>query len=146
MAKPEKFALSQHNWSHGNGGQEKTAGGRLTVKASAGEFITVMFPGGIPLEVSVLPNGVKVDGDSIVFDGGIDDNDATTYVSAKAAGAELSLTGKDVDIDRPQGEIGLFVPDAGYPFGEIPEWLARQRSKTPDWAPDWAKKIRSLPQ
>jgi hypothetical protein len=29
----------------------------------------------------------------------------------------MSLTGKDIDMDRSQGEVGLFVPDAGYPFG-----------------------------
>ena len=34
----------------------------------------------------------------------------------------MSLTGKDIDMDRSQGEVGLFVPDAGYPFGVIPDW------------------------
>ena len=52
------------------------------------------------------------------------------------------LTGRDINMDRSQGEIGLFVPDAGYPFGEIPDWLIHQRSKVPDWAPDWARKHR----
>jgi hypothetical protein len=33
-----------------------------------------------------------------------------------------------------QGDVGLFVPDAGYPFGEIPDWLVRQRAKGPDGA------------
>ena len=41
---------------------------------------------------------------------------------------------------------GFTVDDAGYPFGEIPDWLLRQRIKPPDWAPDWAKKERSRPQ
>jgi hypothetical protein len=41
----------------------------------------------------------------------------------------LTLTGNDIDMDRDQGDVGLFVPDAGYPFGEIPDWLVRQRAK-----------------
>ena len=41
----------------------------------------------------------------------------------------LAVTGKELDLDRSQGDIGLFVPDAGYPFGEIPEWLIKQRVK-----------------
>jgi hypothetical protein len=146
VAKPEKFALAKHNWTNPNGGPEKTAGGRVTLKARSGEFITVMYPGEKLPDVSALPNGVKVGADIVTFDGAIDDVDATAYVAAKAGGGELTLTGKDIDLDRFQGEIGLFVPDAGYPFGEIPDWLARQRSKIPDWAPDWAKKIRSRPQ
>jgi hypothetical protein len=36
----------------------------------------------------------------------------------------------------------LFVPDAGYPFGEIPDWLIRQRSDIPDWAPSRVKQLR----
>jgi len=39
-------------------------------------------------------------------------------------------------------DLGLFVPDAGYPFGVIPDWLIRQRSKVPDWAPGWVKEAR----
>ena len=31
------------------------------------------------------------------------------------------------DYQRSQGQVGLFVPDAGYPFGDIPEWLLEQR-------------------
>ena len=73
-------------------------------------------------------------GNEIVFAGGLDDNDDTTYVSVKRGGKEvLRLTGKEIDLDRSQGDIGLFVPDAGYPFGVIPDWLIRQRGKAPDW-------------
>ena len=39
-------------------------------------------------------------------------------------------------------DLGLFVPDAGYPFGVIPDWLIRQRSQVPDWAPGWVKAAR----
>jgi hypothetical protein len=41
----------------------------------------------------------------------------------------LTLLGKDINLDRSQGDIGLFVPDAGYPFGEIPDWLIQQRAR-----------------
>ena len=34
----------------------------------------------------------------------------------------MSLMGKDIDMDRTQGEVGLFVPEAGYLFGVIPHW------------------------
>jgi hypothetical protein len=49
-----------------------------------------------------------------------------------------------LDLNRLQGDIGLFVPDAGYPFGGIPDWLVRQRSKVPDrheesWPPARAR-------
>lgn len=44
------------------------------------------------------------------------------------ASGEVTLTAEDLDLDRSQGEVGLFVPDAGYPFGEIPDWLIRQRA------------------
>ena len=59
--------------------------------------------------------------------------DVVVYATVKRSGKTvLTLTGKD--IDRSQSEIGLFVPDAGYPFGDIPERLIRQRMKRPDWA------------
>lgn len=44
---------------------------------------------------------------------------------------------------RSQGRVGLFVPDAGYPFGVIPDRLIRQRNKVPDWAPDYARRMRA---
>ena len=81
-----------------------------------------------------IPGGVRVGDDEIVFAGGIDQDAATTYVSVRRAGKPvLELTGKQIDLDRPQGDIGLFVPDAGYPFGPIPNWLIKQRTKRPDW-------------
>jgi hypothetical protein len=41
----------------------------------------------------------------------------------------LQLGGREIDLNRFQGDIGLFVPDTGYPFGPIPDWLLRQRVK-----------------
>lgn len=79
------------------------------------------------------------------FGGGIDDLDAETYVSvARNRKAVMALTGKDIDMDRSQGEVGLFVPDAGYPFGVIPDWLIRQRIAVPPWAPDSARRTRAV--
>jgi hypothetical protein len=75
--------------------------------------------------------------------GGIDDEESTAYVTVRRGDNEvITLTGRDIDLDRSQGEVGLFVPDAGYPFGEIPDWLIRQRSTVPAWAPDWARAAR----
>jgi hypothetical protein len=93
--------------------------------------------------MEAIEDGVRVGDDDITFTGDVDDDDATTYVTVRRGGKVIAqLTGRDIDMDRSQGEIGLFVPDAGYPFGQIPDWLIRQRSKVPEWAPDWARKHR----
>jgi len=98
-------------------------------------------------ELASIPGGVRIDKTEVVFGGGIDDDDATVYVTVRKAGSDMiSLSGRDIDMNRSQGEVGLFVPDAGYPFGEIPNWLVRQRIKVPDWAPEWAKRIRNRKQ
>jgi hypothetical protein len=80
-----------------------------------------------------IPGGVQVGKDRIVFAGGIDAKEDTTYVTiTRDDQPVLQLTGADVDLDRFQGEIGLYVPDTGYPFGQIPDWLIRQRVKRED--------------
>ncbi len=56
--------------------------------------------------------------------------------------AALALADAEIDPLRSQGDIGLFVPDAGYPFGPLPDWLLRQRAVLPEWAPAWAKRLR----
>ena len=86
--------------------------------------------------ILAMPRGVKVGNDEILFAGDPPTaGDAARPVSVRRDGREvLSLAGKDIDLDRSQGDIGLFVPDAGYPFGEIPDWLIKQRAKRPDWA------------
>jgi hypothetical protein len=145
-AKPRDFRFRFFPWCHQYSGQEATQGLRFEVKDRAGEFITVLYPGDKAPAIAAVEGGVKVGEDVITFAGGIDDNDGVAYVTARAAGASFDLTGKDIDMDRFQGDIGLFVPDAGYPFGEIPKWLIRQRLKAPDWAPDWAKQARGRPQ
>ena len=123
--------------------REHTKGVRLTVAGDSSEFITVLYPGNRPPKLEAIPGGVRVGDDEIVFAGGIDDDDATTYVTVTRGGKPLlAVTGRDIDLDRSQGEVGLFVPDAGYPFGEIPDWLIRQRSQVPDGAPAWVREAR----
>jgi len=119
---PASFDFESFPWSHDNGGTESTQGARLTVRGQQGQFITVLYPGRPPA-VNAVPNGVKVGADEILF---------TEGVTVKRDGKEVfSLGAGDIDLDRSQGDIGLFVPDAGYPFGEIPDWLVRQRAKRP---------------
>jgi len=79
---------------------------------------------------------VQVGNDVIVFKGNhVNSAESSEVVSISRSGKKLlRLSGNEIDLDRWQGEVGLFVPDAGYPFGNIPEWLAKQRTKRPDWA------------
>ena len=90
--------------------------------------------------MEAIPGGVRVGDDEIVFAGGIDEDQATTYVTVTSGGRKLlELTGREIDLDRFQGEVGLFVPDAGYPFGDIPEWLIKQRAPRPAWYAEFQK-------
>jgi hypothetical protein len=143
-AQPAEFAFDSLPWEHANGGREATQGARLTVKGDKGEFVTVLYPGTKTPELRSIPGGVRVGDDEIAFSGDQPSagNDATCAVVKRNGRELLALTGKDLNMDRSQGEVGLFVPDAGYPFGEIPDWLIRQRCKLPDWAPDFARQAR----
>jgi hypothetical protein len=95
-------------------------------------------------ELAPIDGGVRVGDYEVRFAGGVDDEAGTRYVSVSQNGQTLlTLTGEDVDMNRSQGEIGLFVPDAGYPFGVIPDWLIRQRGTPPEWYEDmWPLKGR----
>jgi hypothetical protein len=130
------FSMKNFNWSHENGGHEETKGVRLEFSGQSGEMITVMYPGNMLPTMNEVPGGVQVGDDVIVFAGREPDSkQISAVVEVSRAGRNLlSLQGKEIDFNRSQGEIGLFVPDAGYPFGEIPEWLAKQRTTKPDWA------------
>jgi len=129
------FSMKNFNWSHENGGREETKGVRLEFAGQSGEMITVMYPGNTLPTMKEVPGGVQVGDDVIVFAGMESEVEKiSTVVEVSRAGRNLlSLQGKEIDFNRSQGEIGLFVPDAGYPFGEIPEWLAKQRATKPDW-------------
>ncbi len=119
-------------WVHFNGGQESTQGLRLEATGAAGELVTVLVPGKAPA-MEPIEGGVRVGDDEIVFAGGLDAAEAAVVTVRRAGKTLLTLTGGEIDMNRPQGEIGLFVPDAGYPFGEIPDWLIRQRMAPPTW-------------
>lgn len=134
-ALPAKPSFESFPWEHGNGGREATSGARLTIHGETGQFITVLYPGKLPT-TAAIPGGVKVGDDEITFAGDQPSaGDSAMHLSVIRGGKPLlSLDGKGIDLDRSQGEIGLFVPDAGYPFGEIPDWLIKQRGRRPDWA------------
>jgi hypothetical protein len=129
------FSMKNFNWSHENGGHEETKGIRLEISGQTGEMLTVMYPGSNLPIIKEVPGGVQVGEDRIVFKGTWPDSDESSeLISITRSGKKLlALSGKEIDSDRWQGEIGLFVPDAGYPFGEIPEWLIRQRANKPVW-------------
>lgn len=121
-------------WRHDNGGGESTQGVRLETRGAEGEFITVLTAAGAKVAVEAVAGGVKVDGTEVVFADGWDATGGAAVVRVRREGREVvTLGANDIDLDRSQGDIGLFVPDAGYPFGEIPDWLVRQRAKRPAW-------------
>jgi len=128
---PAQTAFASFPWEHANGIPEKTQGARLSVTAATGEFITVLWPGAAP-PVTAIAGGVQVGNDAITFTGTLPG--AGTVSVTRAGKPVLALASTDIDLDRSQGDIGLFVPDAGYPFGEIPDWLIRQRGTRPAWA------------
>jgi hypothetical protein len=130
------FTMKKLDWSHERGGFEETKGIRLEFSGQSGEMITVMYPGNTPPEMKELPGGVQVGNDSIVFGANQKDSaDSAEMVSIRRSGSQqLTLSGNEIDVNRWQGEVGLFVPDAGYPFGDIPDWLATQRETKPAWA------------
>jgi hypothetical protein len=129
------FSMKNLDWSHERGGYEETKGIRLEISGQTGEMITVMYPGNKLPVMKEISGGVQVGNDVIVFKGNQPDSaESSDVVSISRSGEKLlSLSGKEIDLERWQGEVGLFVPDAGYPFGDIPEWLAKQRAGKPDW-------------
>lgn len=134
---PETFEYDVFPFEHNRGGGEKTHAPRLSVTGPTSTFVTVILPAASKAEVTPVEGGVRVGATEVLFDGGIDESPETVYVHVRKNGDDLlQITGAAIDLDRPQGEVGLFVPDAGYPFGEIPDWLMRQRATPPDWAPE----------
>lgn len=88
-----------------------------------------------PPEVVTIPGGVRIGADEVVFAGGIPDGQAA-WVTVRRAGQDaLAIT--VLDHERSQGDIGLFVPDAGYPFGAVPRWLIAQRGSRIAAPPAW---------
>lgn len=125
---PVDLEYQSFDWQHKNGGLEATKGARFGTKSAKGQFVSVLHPSQTPPKIETVAGGVKVGDDVVTFGGGLDDDDTAIYVTVARGGKTvLTLTGRDIDMDRSQGDLGLFIPDAGYPFGEIPDWLIRQR-------------------
>lgn len=128
VAHPQKASFERFDWSYTKGKTggkegfgESTVGARFTAPADAREFVTVLYPSGKAPEWQAIDNGVKVGLHTVTFDadGGV----------KVAGGATFELAAKDIDLNRNQGDIGLFVPECGYDFGPIPQWLIDQRAK-----------------
>ncbi len=129
-------------WKHANGGGESTQGLRWSVTTAEGEFLTVLLPGTAKAEVKAIPGGVQVGRTTVMVNGFFPDlayepSQPLTAVAITGEGKGETLRYDELSLDRPQGDIGLFVPDAGYPFGPIPDWLIKQRASAP--RPDWAR-------
>ena len=135
VAAPGEFAFAPFTWEHDNGGPQKTTGPRLSVRGTAAEFVTVLVPGRALADIKPAPGGVDVGDVQIRFGnlvGNLGVNPAAApagdEVTIRQNGRVLSaLPAAAFDFNRSQGDIGLFVPDAGYPFGPIPDWLRKQR-------------------
>ncbi len=112
-------------WEHENGGLERTVAGRITRKGTQGQFLSVLLPGNQRLDMS-WKDGVLDLGERgklhIAQDGSVQ-----LRVDGKS---EWLLQAQDIDLNRSQGEVGLFIPDVGYPFGPVPQWLIDQRADT----------------
>ncbi len=80
----------------------------------------------------VGPDEIRFWGDTTVAGG--DSADVTVRRGGKEI---LSVTGRDVDLNWSQGQVGLSVTDSGHPFGALPDWLLRQRAAHPAWYAEW---------
>ncbi len=140
VAKPDTFSFSSFpstldTWMDENHKSEETQGARISTKGETIEFITVLYPGEFIPSMKSLPNGVKLGNETITFTGGLPSgkNDRT-HVRVERGGELLAeLNGDEIDMNRSQGKVGLFVPDVGYPFGPIPRWLIKQRAHSEDF-------------
>jgi hypothetical protein len=133
-AHPQDAKARFFPWYFGKAGGQATSGLRLESRGASGQFVTVLYPGPEGPAMESLPDGVRVGEDEVVFAGGLDEDAATAYVTVKRKGRVLlSLTGKELDLNRSQGDVGLSVPNVGHIWGDIPDWLLRQRIKRPDW-------------
>ena len=145
-ALPANAELKFFPWSFAKAGGQATTGIRLETQGRRGEFVTVLAPGAAVPAMAGIPGGVKVGLDEIVFSGGISEEAGTTYVSVFHGGQPvLSLSGTEIDLNRFQGDVGLCVLNVGQNYGEMPDWLIRQRtSQRPAWYRDaWPAGPRS---
>ncbi|MCC5829629.1 MAG: hypothetical protein JJU36_09305 [Phycisphaeraceae bacterium] len=147
VAYPEEFGFEEFNWTNPRGprGPEATTGVRLTIPATDpdqthGQFITVLYPDARGPRIASRDNSI-----TLTFPGGRRDvisfpnsaldgeiADGAVLVRVNHGGQdEVILRGRDVNLNRSQGEIGLFQHQPGTDFGPIPDWLLQQRADFP---------------
>jgi hypothetical protein len=134
-ARPAHAKFERFDWEFekSKGGySESTSGARLSTSGKRTQFITALYPSGKPPRMDAIPEGVR-----LIFDGG--KTDEVTFGDPESARAGrtiklkrdgktiIVLTPSDIDLNRSQGEVGLFIPECGYDFGPIPDWLIQQR-------------------
>ena len=124
-------------WEHTNGGREVTQGARIPQTGRSGRFMTVLVPK--PFSPTIAYDAeagiVRIDDVTITIAGAVTGSDEAVSLTVQHGSQSVAITG--LDRQRSQGAVGLFVPDAGYPFGPIPAWLKEQRSARPQWFIDW---------
>jgi hypothetical protein len=113
---------------------EKTGGIRVPITGTTSEFLVVLYPGG-PLgmpAIAAVPNGIQVSTDTgidrITFAEPGDDKAASVVTITRNNKPGVTLTAGDVDLNRSQGSIGLFIAEPGSDFGPVPAWLEAQRT------------------
>ncbi len=138
--------MKNFDWEHENGGKEVTKGIRLETTAQAGDIITVLYPGNVAPLIKNLPGGIQVGHDEILFNQKDESDEPSTAAITIRQGKQkvFTLFNQEIDLNRWQGEIGIFIPDAGYPFGDIPEWLIKQRAAIPSWAKKHELSIKKI--
>ncbi len=144
-AAPREFKVERFDWSFqkkGRGGDagygESTVGVRLLTTGAEHEFITVLYPASDAPDMESILGGVRVtlaDGTSeeVAFrTPGSDEPADAAYVVLKRGGRELvALSARNLNSLRSQGDVGLCLPECGYDFGPVPDWLIRQRDHHP---------------
>jgi len=140
---PERFDYERFDWSYEkkDGFSEKTTGVfiRSENKDLEGDIITVLYP-----SIEEIPD-IKYEKGNIRIkfkDGSIDEINILLYsiekpedkniIVIRRNGKEIfNYLGKEIDLNRFQGEIGSLVLEAGYNFGEIPDWLKKHIENFP---------------
>lgn len=120
-------AFEAFPWEHSNGGREKTTAARIHRSGSEGRFISVLIPG------TERPK-LSLNGDRLRFDSGKElylSPDGGIRLKAEDGSTHELLSANEAQTYRSQGDVGLFVPDVGYPFGPLPAWLIEQRVPAP---------------
>lgn len=148
VAAPQNYTPDELNWTNPRGphGPEATRGLRLTLPPSdevttRGQFITVLYPDGQGMDITPGQNSVTITlpgnrRDVITFSrSALEENlpPNAPLVQVNLAGRNMILLrARDIDLNRSQGEIGLFRHEPGADFGPVPQWLLDQRANFPE--------------